>query len=135
MEQIIISDKHIKEIIQHAKDGYPEEVCGILAGKKDKVIKVFKITNIEHSSVSYFMDSKQQFKAMKECREKGWKMIGIYHSHPEANAYPSDKDVKLAFYEDVAYIIISLKENKPVVKAYEIRNKKIKEINIKLIAK
>ena len=48
-------------------------------------------------------------------------MIAVYHSHPNTIPFPSETDVKLAFYPEVASIIISLKEEeKPMVKAFRI---------------
>jgi proteasome lid subunit RPN8/RPN11 len=45
-------------------------------------------------------------------------MVAIYHSHPHTIPFPSEKDVRLAFYPDVAYIIISLKDGETSVKGF-----------------
>lgn len=53
-------------------------------------------------------------------------MIAVYHSHPHTIPFPSETDVKLAFYPDVPSIIISLKDkNNPMVKAFSIRKEAI----------
>ncbi len=130
MKDITIPENIINEMIQHAREGYPEEVCGILAGDESAVTTIYRMTNTEHSPVSYFMDPREQFQVMKDMRQKGLKMLAIYHSHPEAEAYPSQKDVRLAFYDDVAYIIISLLHKEPVVRAFSIRDGKITELEI-----
>ncbi|NOZ26287.1 MAG: M67 family metallopeptidase, partial [Nitrospirae bacterium] len=114
MRSIRIPTRHMERLIRHARAGAPEEVCGILAGTDDEVVEVFEMVNTEHSPVSYFMDPKEQFLVMKAIREKGLRMTGIYHSHPASEAYPSAKDVRLAFYDDVAYVIISLMNSEPV---------------------
>lgn len=88
------------------------------------------MTNIEKSPVSYFMDSKEQFKVMKDIRENNLEMVAIFHSHPSSPAYPSAKDLNLAFYEDSIYIIVSLIEKEPVVKGYLMREGKIEEVGI-----
>jgi proteasome lid subunit RPN8/RPN11 len=52
--------------------------------------------------------------------------VAIYHSHPHTIPFPSETDVKMAFYPDVTSIIISLKdESNPVVKAFSIRKEAI----------
>jgi proteasome lid subunit RPN8/RPN11 len=132
--QLVVPDHLIEEIILHCKEVYPIEACGILAGKYRVIKKVYKMTNIENSSVSYFMDSKEQFTVMKEVRELGLEMSAIYHSHPSSDAYPSPKDINLAFYEDSLYVIVSLIYREPIINAFEIKDKKVKEVEI-LISK
>lgn len=117
-------------MLAHCKAGYPNEACGILAGSNGEVSKIYKMTNIENSPVTYMLDSKEQFKAMKDMRENNLSMLAIFHSHPSSAAYPSAKDVSLAFYEDVVYIIVSLMNKEPVVKGFSIKEGEIKEAEI-----
>jgi proteasome lid subunit RPN8/RPN11 len=130
IDKLVISKKLLEEIISYCKDASPNEACGILAGRNHEVIKVYKMTNIENSPISYTMDSREQFSAMKDMRENNLSMIAIFHSHPLSPAYPSKKDMELAFYEDSAYVIVSLFNLKPVVKAFSIKEKKVEEIEI-----
>jgi proteasome lid subunit RPN8/RPN11 len=130
MKSIKISRQYIDILIQHARAGAPEEVCGILAGAGDEVVEVFEMVNTEHSPVSYFMDPKEQFQIMKAIREKGLKMVAIYHSHPASEAFPSAKDVRLAFYDDLAYIISSLMNDEPIVRAFSIKEGRVEELEI-----
>jgi len=130
LKEILIEESLLNEMIEHALQGSPEEVCGIVGGNDDRAEEIFRMTNVEHSPVSYFMDSMEQFQVMKDLRKKNLKMVAIYHSHPEAGAYPSSKDVSLAFYDDAAYIIISLIHDKPVVRAFMIREGRVDEVRI-----
>jgi proteasome lid subunit RPN8/RPN11 len=86
--------------------------------------------NAEVSQVSYLMDSKEQFHVMKALREEKLSMVALFHSHPDSAAYPSAKDVQLAFYEDSAYVIVSLAQREPVAKAFVIKNGDVEEIQI-----
>ncbi|OGW41286.1 MAG: hypothetical protein A2Y97_06675 [Nitrospirae bacterium RBG_13_39_12] len=131
--QLIIPGNLADEIIFHCRKTYPKEACGILAGRKGVIQNIYKMTNIERSNVSYMMDSREQFKAMKEMREQGLEISAIYHSHPNSDAYPSPKDVNLAFYEDSLYVIVSLSHEEPVVKAFEIKDKEVKEVEILIL--
>ena len=117
-------------MLLHCKEAYPNEACGILAGKGAEVSKIYKMANTEKSPVSYFMDSKEQFKVMKDIRENNLSMLAIFHSHPSSPPYPSAKDMSLAFYEDCVYVIVSLSEKEPVVKGFLIRQDAVKEIAI-----
>lgn len=129
-DRLFISPEVFNEMIGHTRDVYPEEACGILAGRDKQVTSIFKMTNIEHSPVSYLMDSREQFRVMKEIRQKSLDMLGIYHSHISTDAYPSVRDINLAFY-DVAYVIVSLAGEEPVARAFRISDQKnIEEIEL-----
>jgi proteasome lid subunit RPN8/RPN11 len=131
--QLVIPRHLVSEIILHCKEVYPNEACGILAGKGRVVQKVYKMTNIENSSVSYMMEPGEQFTVMKEMREQGLEMSAIYHSHPQSGVYPSPKDINLAFYPDSLYVIVSLIYEEPAIKAFEIKNGLIREVEIFII--
>jgi len=121
-------------MIAHCKEAAPNEACGILAGKGSaiggEVLKIYKMTNIEKSPVSYFMDSQEQFKVMKDIRENNLSMLAIFHSHPSSQAFPSEKDKSLAFYDDCVYIIVSLADKEPVAMGFSMRESVIKEVQI-----
>ena len=77
------------------------------------------------------MDPEEQFRVMKELRKNGQKMVAIYHSHPYSQAYPSPKDVSLAFYSDQIYIIVGLTDkDRPEVRAFEILEGDVREVQI-----
>lgn len=113
------------EIIQHCRSCLPYEACGILAGKNSFVRKLYKIKNIESSSVSYFMKPEEQLKAMKDIREKELEILAIFHSHTFGSAYPSQKDIELALY-DVYYLIVAL-EPELEIRCFKIKEREIKE--------
>lgn len=128
MNELIIPDKIFEEMLEHCRKGYPNESCGILAGTGNQISKIYKMTNSKNSPELYVMDSKEQFAVMKDIREHGLAMLAIFHSHPDAKAYPSQTDVRLAFYDDAVYVIISLTEKEPVVKAFLITEGAIEEV-------
>jgi len=132
---IVIPGEILGKMIAHCRSGYPNEVCGILAGNNGAVRKIYTMTNAEPSPVSYMMDPGEQFRVMKEMREEGTEMLAIYHSHPQSPAYPSSKDVGLAFYPDSLYIIVGLIDpERPEIKAYLINGGRIVEIKIQIAA-
>jgi proteasome lid subunit RPN8/RPN11 len=128
--QLVVTGHLVADIIAHCKEVYPNEACGILAGNGRVVQKVYKMTNIENSGVSYIMEPREQFTVMKELREQGLEMSAIYHSHPYSDAYPSPKDISLAFYPDSVYVIVSLIYNEPLIKAFEIKDGIVREVKI-----
>lgn len=118
-------------MVAHCREGYPDEACGLLAGLGKEVSQLYRMTNADPSPVSYLMDADEQCAAMRDMRERGVAMLAIFHSHPASPAYPSGKDVDLAFYDDCVYIIVGLSggaaEAEPVVKAYTIREGRVEE--------
>lgn len=122
----------IKHIIEHCRNAYPKEACGILAGRDGKVEKVYPMTNVSGDPVHcYFMDTKEQFKVFKDMRNQGLELYGIYHSHAYTDPYPSVKDIELAYYEDASYVIVSFKDyNNPVVRSFKIKEGRIEEEEI-----
>ncbi len=120
------------QILQHAKEGYPNEACGILAGPSaDSAAYFFPMTNMDRSSISYFMDPREQLRVFKKIREMNIQMTGIFHSHVASEAVPSQKDVKLAFYPEVSYLIASLSNmEKPVLRSFKIGEKGVTEEEI-----
>ena len=108
-------------MIEHARKESPLECCGILGGKEKTVEKAFELQNVEGSSIRYLMSPQEQLRVFEEMEKESMEMIAIYHSHPRTIPFPSETDVKLAFYPEVSSIIISLKEEKsPMVKAFRI---------------
>jgi len=122
-----------EQIVVHCKQEAPNEACGLLAGKDGEVAKSYEAINVDKSPESFLMDPKEQLKLTKEIRNSGLDMIGIYHSHLASEAYPSEHDLRLAFYPDVSYVIITLKDkNKPVIRSFKITEGRITEEEVRI---
>jgi proteasome lid subunit RPN8/RPN11 len=69
---------------------------------------------------------------MRRIREAGRTLLGIYHSHPRAQAYPSTADVEMAFYPEAVYFIISLE---PCIdlRAFRIENSRIESVAVLVV--
>ena len=122
-------------MIEHAKKGFPNEACGILAGPASGAVSEFyAMKNTDEASISYFMDPKEQLLVFKKMRQGGTEMCGIFHSHVASEAYPSQKDVRLAFYPEASYLIVSLSDRmKPVLRSFRILEEKVTEEEIKIV--
>jgi len=130
MENITLPVHIMNEIKDHAVELFPNEACGILSGKDLLTSRIHRMTNSEPSPVSYFMNPAEQFRVLKDIRNRGEKMLAIYHSHPVSEAYPSAKDVELAFYPDVLYIIISLTRSPAAIRGFTIKDGNVTEKKI-----
>jgi len=119
-EMIKIPNSIYLEMVEHAKRESPLECCGILGGKDHTVKKAFELQNTEKSAVRYSISPQEQLKVFEEMGKDAMEMVAVYHSHTHTIPFPSETDVKLAFYPEVSSIIISLKEEDPMVKAFRI---------------
>ena len=138
---LTISRTDLQAIIDHCNAGYPNEACGILAGKAGRVEKVYVMTNARPGPGSYEMDPEEQFRVLKDIRREGLEMIGMFHSHPGGRAYPSAVDVEKAYwpgmqaanYPEAVYVIVSLMDRAaPVVKGYTIEDGVVGEVPLKV---
>lgn len=111
--------KDIEKIIfEHASETYPNECCGFLFGqdREGDIREIGEAVPVRNSR-----DGAQQqrfeilpedyMKAEQYARDHQVSFIGIYHSHPDHPAIPSDYDLQhaLPFF---SYIIISLSKEK-----------------------
>jgi [CysO sulfur-carrier protein]-S-L-cysteine hydrolase len=109
------------DMIAHASEGFPLEVCGILGGTGESVSVIYRMTNTDASNEHFMMEPREQFTVIKDLRAKGLAMLAVYHSHPETPARPSEEDIRLALTPDVSYLIISLADAAvPDIKSYKI---------------
>lgn len=110
----------IDDIIKHSKADAPIEACGYLLGKEGSITLSLPMTNLDKSGEHFTFVPEEQFQALKKSRELGLKLVGVYHSHPESPARPSDEDKRLLVDPTYVYIIASLAEAEPVVRAFSI---------------
>lgn len=133
---LTIPEVFLDKIIEHARREYPLECCGILAGKKGKITRVYSLGNIEKSPFSYRLEPEEQLGVFRAIEEDGLELSAIYHSHPHSPPYPSQRDVDLAFYPDSLILIISLMDRQvPEICAFQIEEGKVEKRAIKICAK
>ncbi len=93
-------------MLAHLEACLPNEGCGLLAGQAGIVHEVIPIPNAAASPVRFRMDPREQLRALDAIDEKGWELLGIFHSHPAGPVGPSVTDVAEAAYSAV-YVICS----------------------------
>lgn len=123
-----ISRKQVDAVVAHCRSRYPKEACGLFGGAKGEVQQVYLMRNVEDSPIGYSMDPREQLQVEKQMRQNDQKLIGIFHSHTASAAYPSSVDVGLALSPDIAYVLVSLKDQaKPDVRSFRIDGQTITE--------
>ncbi len=74
------------------------------------------------------MDPQDLFRLHRECDQNDWEFLAIYHSHTASEAYPSPTDVRLAFWPEAFYILVSLMDpEQPAVRAFRIADGQVSE--------
>jgi len=133
MLKLEIPSNIFEQMLEQAKAEAPIEACGILAGSRNRVEKLYKMKNADKSTAHFMMEPKEQFAVVKDIRSAGLQMLAIYHSHPETPARPSPKDIRLALTPDVTYVIISLQDlSSPVIRGFLIENGNVKEVPVEI---
>jgi proteasome lid subunit RPN8/RPN11 len=126
-----LDQRFIAEMIAHAREDAPNECCGIIAGQDGRATRLFRAINSEASPYRYSVDAKDLFRIYRECEDNDWTFLAIYHSHTASEAYPSPTDVRLAFWPEAYYVLVSLQDSeKPVVRAFRILDGEISEEEI-----
>ena len=122
---------HIKKadyllMLSHARAGLPEEACGLLAGHSQGeeawVEKVYCLKNADHSPTHFTIAPEEQLKAILDMRAQSLEQLGNWHSHPETPSRPSAEDIRLALDPTASYLILSLAEDEPVLRSFQIRD-------------
>lgn len=124
----------VNKMLAHAQKTPDIEVCGLIGSSSSRVKDYYSIKNIsDNPSCRFSMDAPQQIQAMKEMRGKQQTLFAIVHSHPTADAKPSQLDIKENTYKDVFYIIISLNTKGVLeMRAYVQQEDSMKEIELLL---
>jgi len=140
VDELLLSREQLESITAHAREDYPREACGLMAGRDGAVLRLYRMKNLDASPVSYRFDPSEQFSVMREMDRDGLEMVGIYHSHPEAPALPSQTDISRAFFPGTrelnfpgaAYLIVSLAAREPDIRAFRITPEAIEKVRLRI---
>ena len=121
------------EMVAHALEERPFEACGLLAGEGGAITRAFRARNKEQSAVRYEIDPKDLIRLFREMDDADLELLGIYHSHTHTQAYPSATDIRLAYYPDALYFVVSLMDERaPHVRAFRIVEGQVSEEPIEI---
>ena len=107
MQKITISESDKKVLSKYSENQKPNEACAILFGKDNLILELFLTENIEESPVNFTISNEQLIEAYKIAEKKELEIIGIFHSHPNSDAFPSNTDMKFMQSNPVVWIIYS----------------------------
>ena len=108
MQKIILSKLKKKILLDHTCKEEPNEACAILYGNKieeeNTVKEIWLTKNDTPSPIEFTLSAEQTWEMDQKRKELNLEIIGIFHSHPKGEAYPSNTDKK--FMENNPYVWI-----------------------------
>jgi len=107
-------------IRRHGADAYPEEGCGFLLGTvtddgENRVSALHRAENREDERRTrrYELTADEYRAADTAAGEQGLDVVGVYHSHPDHPARPSETDLEEATFPGYTYVIVSVHDGIP----------------------
>jgi [CysO sulfur-carrier protein]-S-L-cysteine hydrolase len=122
----------LDEVVAHAREEAPNECCGLVGGRDGRATSVRRGENLHRSPLRF--EIANPLPLLNAIEDAGEELVAIYHSHTRSEAYPSQTDVNLArFWPDPLWLICSLADSeRPVVRAFEIRDSRVSEVDLEI---
>ena len=111
MQKIILSKIQKKILLDHTHKEEPNESCAILYGNKieeENTVKEIWLTKSSNPSpIEFTLSAEQTWEMDQKRKELNLEIIGIFHSHPKGEAFPSSTDKKFMQNNPYVWIIYS----------------------------
>lgn len=113
---LILHEKVKEEIIADALAAFPDECCGFLFGKEEgeeRIVTAMQVViNAKEGDKRrrFAIAPKDYLRAEMFADNNGLQLLGVYHSHPNHPAVPSEHD-RVAAQPYFSYIIVSIIDN------------------------
>lgn len=125
---IVIEQKPLDEMYRDALQSFPDECCGFFFGKEledERIItNILVVRNRKEGDKRrrFEISPKDYLNAERFADENDLQLLGVYHSHPNHPAIPSEHD-RVAAQPYFSYIIISVKENEIAgIRSWQLNN-------------
>lgn len=102
-----------REVAAVASVGYPDETCGLLLGRSEAgecvVVSQWAVPNAvsERAFDRFSIDPLDYLAAENAAAATGMALVGVWHSHPDHPAFPSEIDREMA-WPDWSYVIVAV---------------------------
>jgi proteasome lid subunit RPN8/RPN11 len=113
---LILHDDMRARLESLVRAGYPHETCGLLLGTREgpdgarsrvERVEVARNLRIERAHDRYELDPADFLRIDEVARAAGLEVLGVWHSHPDHPARPSETD-RAAAWEGWSYVIVSV---------------------------
>lgn len=114
-----LAPEHLRAIERAAEDAYPEEACGLLVGcsapgEGYRVNAVEASANVAEPPRTrrFEVDPRLRLRLMRTLKDEPDDVIGVYHSHPDGSAAPSETDISMIFEPDMVWLITAVADGR-----------------------
>ncbi len=138
-----LSTSQHERIVAHCYSALPDEACGLLGGPVTGALgsreatgfvsEVYPAVNADASARTYTVDGRDYLRATRDAEDRGDEIIGVWHSHTHTDPYPSPTDVRSAADPMWIYVIVSLRDDVPMLRAFRIRDGEIAECHVDVV--
>jgi proteasome lid subunit RPN8/RPN11 len=114
-----IPDLVRRQLNAWARNGYPNEACGVLVGERnDHNVSIARAVltrnaNTERPRDRYELQAEDLLAADRSAEVDGLEIVGIWHTHPDHPAHPSEADRAQA-WRGWSYLILSVEAGRVV---------------------
>src|SRR5579863_8231547 len=100
-------------MVSHAEQTYPKEGCGAMLGSDQTVREAVPLPNAYAGPQEDFFTIAPDdlIHADQHARENGLEIVGIFHSHPDCDAYFSKRDLEHSC-SWFSYVVLSIKNGR-----------------------
>ena len=118
---LTIRQSELDALRGHGEDTYPHECCGVMLGRMEGDERVVEAvarasnTRVDSPHNRYNIDPRELVRIQRESRERGWDIVGFYHSHPDHPACWSQTDLAEAHWVGCSYVITSVEQERAAV--------------------
>ncbi len=132
---LYVTPEQLAAIRAQAARDYPRECCGLLLGRATAegavVSELWPTVNVWDATAAaefaaaiggearaaspasnFSIAPAELFRAQKAARDRQLAIVGVYHSHPDQPAQPSEFDRAIA-WPDYSYIIVAVPQGQP----------------------
>jgi [CysO sulfur-carrier protein]-S-L-cysteine hydrolase len=125
----------VQAIVDHARSEYPNEACGVIVGDRPSAdggtARRWEPTRNEAASpYRYRVHPDDLLRLTVETDDADEVFWAIVHSHVRSPAIPSPTDLGAAQYPDALYILVSLADDSPTLRAWRIRDGAMDEVEL-----
>jgi proteasome lid subunit RPN8/RPN11 len=119
--EVRLTAEHLREIEAQGEQAYPDEgggfLLGAISGDRFEVRQIMRLPNewSEEARRNRFrLTERTALKAELAAMEQGLGVIGVFHSHPNHPAEPSQWDLAWATWPNFSFLITSVAEGRAV---------------------
>ncbi len=102
-----------EKMVSHVEGTFPKEGCGLMIGSDGVVQEAVPVPNSYTGPQEDFfvIDPKDLHRVDQESRERGLDVLGVFHSHPDCDAYFSKRDLEHSC-PWFSYVVLSIKKGR-----------------------